>query len=87
MRRLILATALVGSGLLFGLAGANAQGVDKPDKPDGPALSERFPQGPRVYGYYRQDGQWVARKPQDRGGCGTYHFWNGEYCVDARDGR
>jgi hypothetical protein len=35
---------------------------------------------PRVYGYrYGDDGYRVRR-----GGCGTYHYWNGDRCVDAR---
>lgn len=30
--------------------------------------------GPRVYG-------WTALRPDD---CGTFKYWNGEYCADAR---
>ena len=30
--------------------------------------------GPRVYG-------WTAVRPDD---CGTFKYWNGEYCADAR---
>lgn len=32
------------------------------------------PIGPRVYG-------WTAAPPSD---CGTFKYWNGEYCADAR---
>lgn len=32
------------------------------------------PLGPRVYG-------WTAAPPSD---CGTFKYWNGEYCADAR---
>jgi hypothetical protein len=36
-------------------------------------LQERAP-GPRVYGW--------AMRPAD---CGTFHYWNGERCADARN--
>lgn len=29
---------------------------------------------PRVYG-------WIGPRPTD---CGTFHYWNGAYCADAR---
>ena len=45
----------------------------------GPAYS-----GPRVYGYTRYYDDDVAY-PSRSGGCGTYYFWNGERCVDARN--
>lgn len=31
--------------------------------------------GPRVYG-------WHGLRPEN---CGTFKYWNGEYCADARD--
>ena len=43
--------------------------------------------GPRVYGYnrdYRYDDDAVAVRPNGPGGCGTYYYWNGDRCVDAR---
>ncbi|MDX2204156.1 MAG: hypothetical protein NW223_15500 [Hyphomicrobiaceae bacterium] len=43
-------------------------------------------QGRRVYDYgpsYDVDRN--ARRGGRPGGCGTYHFWNGETCVDARN--
>ena len=46
--------------------------------------------GPRVYGYTRyyrdvDDGDAIiVERPAYRGGCGTYHYWNGVRCVDAR---
>jgi hypothetical protein len=38
------------------------------------AVIER-PAGPRVYG-------WTALRPVD---CGTFHYWDGAECADARD--
>jgi hypothetical protein len=37
---------------------------------------------PRVYGYrrYSDDDTYRVR----RGGCGTYRYWDGDRCVDAR---
>lgn len=32
--------------------------------------------GPRVYGW-----NWVEIRPED---CGTFKYWNGQYCADAR---
>jgi hypothetical protein len=32
--------------------------------------------GPRVYGW-----SWEEARPDD---CGTFKYWNGEYCADAR---
>ena len=43
-----------------------------------------------VYGYTRyyrdvDDGDAIiVERPTYRGGCGTYHYWNGARCVDAR---
>jgi len=47
----------------------------------------RGPRGPRVYGYTRSDDVNVEvelGRPAAPGGCGTYRFWNGRECVDAR---
>jgi hypothetical protein len=42
--------------------------------------------GPRVYGYYRDDdADVIVRRPSLAGGCGTYQYWDGHRCVDARD--
>ena len=43
--------------------------------------------GPRVYGYtreYRDGDDTFAVRPSGPGGCGTYFYWNGDRCVDAR---
>ena len=44
--------------------------------------------GPRVYGYNRDNRYYgyAADRPLRRstGGCGTYYFWDGNSCVDAR---
>lgn len=42
--------------------------------------------GPRVYGYVRRvdpDDRYV--EVYRNGGCGTYRYWDGSGCVDARD--
>jgi hypothetical protein len=46
-----------------------------------------YPDGPRVYGYTRRDdveANVEFGRPTGPGGCGTYRFWNGRECVDAR---
>jgi hypothetical protein len=44
--------------------------------------------GPRVYGYTRRDDdaglEVELGRPIGPGGCGTYRYWNGGRCVDAR---
>lgn len=47
-------------------------------RPAPPIYAERV--GPRVYGYVRRAEDWPLR-PAD---CGVYHYWNGEFCADAR---
>ena len=46
---------------------------------------KRFPKpvGPRVYGYYQDKVE--LDRPQGPGGCGTYFYWDGERCADARN--
>jgi hypothetical protein len=40
---------------------------------------------PRAYGYRRySDDAYTEGYRVRRGGCGTYHYWDGERCVDAR---
>lgn len=57
----------------------------------GPAYRGRtvrsYEYGPRVYGYASNDPPVDADvdRPARSGGCGTYYFWNGSYCEDARD--
>lgn len=52
-------------------------------------------EAPRVYRYVPDPGMraprvdawgnvYDASRPFGRNGCGTYRFWNGERCVDAR---
>ena len=92
MRRVLLALTLACAGTVYGFASANAQSLYAPDadyevdtyavpadEDGGPK-----PRGPRVYGYYQADEPDFGR-PAGSGGCGTYHFWNGEKCVDARN--
>jgi len=45
--------------------------------------------GVRVYGYSRRasgpDDSHSRHLRRSSAGCGTYYFWNGDGCVDARD--
>lgn len=94
MRRSILLSSLAGALALFGGVGtASAQAVDV-DVYSGPAASSynryRDPgygyRGP-VYGYTStddDDDQTVVVRRTYRGNCGTYHYWDGTACVDAR---
>jgi len=90
MRRTVIAAALAAAGLIWTYAGANAQSVYRPDADvdtefyEAPAEDVApKPTAPRVYGYYRDDGVELDR-PSGPNGCGTYFYWNGERCVDAR---
>ena len=93
MRQAILAAALAATGLVFGYASANAQSIYSPESDveveayaGGP--SREFvpkPIGPRVYGYYEDEAE--LGRPDGPNGCGTYFYWNGERCVDARNKR
>jgi hypothetical protein len=46
---------------------------------DGDVVRRGYP--PRVYGYRSYEPGFVVRP---RGGCGQYHYWDGERCLDAR---
>jgi len=96
MRRLMLAAAATGAALLAGYGSAAAQlvietppadvYVDTPYSYDSGYYTTR--RGPRVYGYTREyrydDDDAVSLRPSGPGGCGTYYYWNGDRCVDAR---
>ena len=95
MRRLMLAAAATGAALFAGYGSAAAQVVVEtppadvyvatPDAYDSSYYTTR--RGPRVYGYtreYRYDDDAIAIRPSGPGGCGTYYYWNGDRCVDAR---
>jgi hypothetical protein len=81
---LFLGAALVALSAL--VAGASAQGVYV-----GPVHDDYYDgyrsRPPRVYGYGpRIEDRARVEYPgyYRRGGCGTYRFWDGERCVDAR---
>ena len=87
----LAATALVA---LVGLSGAaSAQGIGIYIGPPPAAYGyDTYGYGPdyradrpRAYGYrrYSDDGYAEGYRIR-RGGCGTYHYWDGERCVDAR---
>ena len=93
MRQLIFIGAMAS---MLGLASgtASAQGVGVYIGPSygydsyygygrGPVVD---PYGPRVYGYTRRfdDADVELGRNAAPGGCGTYRFWNGRQCVDAR---
>lgn len=54
---------------------------------DLPVIRERPAYGPRVYSYERRadDVDVAPALPYPVGGCGTYHFWDGFECRDARN--
>ena len=96
MRRLMLAAAATGAVLVATYGTANAQlvietppadvYVGTPYAYDSGYYTTR--RGPRVYGYTREyrhdDDDTIGTRPNGPGGCGTYYYWNGERCVDAR---
>ena len=73
-------------------AGASAQGFGIYIGPPAAYDYEYYGYGPeyrsdrpRSYGYRRySDDAYLENDRVRRGGCGTYHYWNGERCVDAR---
>jgi hypothetical protein len=93
MRRAIIALTIASAGLLVAYAGAEAQVLSKPDSsgkyivPGSGLDSDPKPVGPRVYGYYEAMPAPETFGPDGPGGCGTYFYWNGERCVDARNKR
>jgi hypothetical protein len=91
MRTSIVTAALAAAGLLAGAGVASAQSANYPiyaeqgmEVRTAPPLATPAP-GYRapVYGYraYAQP----ERVPRMHGGCGTYFYWNGDRCVDARN--
>jgi hypothetical protein len=90
MRSIVLSIALAASALALSFVGASAQrvGVEVYAGPgysgynDGPYYySPRYER--RAYRYY-SDSDDVDVKVRRSGGCGTYFYWDGETCVDAR---
>ena len=86
---LLAAAAVAGTVALSG--GASAQMGVYVGPGDGYYYGE--PAYPRVYryspNYYNEDDDGVVFGyapvlPYPRGGCGTYHYWDGFRCVDAR---
>ncbi len=84
----VLAPAVALAALAIGAGAASAQVVvDDYYDDDAPRVYRYNPDvGPRVvvprtdaYGYVV-----TPDRPYGRNGCGTYRFWNGERCVDAR---
>lgn len=95
MRKFMLTAAATGAALVAGYGSATAQlvietppadvYVGTPYAYDSGYYTTR--RGPRVYGYtreYRYDDDAIAIRPNGPGGCGTYFYWNGDRCVDAR---
>lgn len=84
--------------LVAGHGSASAQGVGVQIyvTPPGVAEVEVYPSPGygRVYGYGPADSydgyvgydSYVVQRPRYRyrGGCGTYRYWDGNHCVDAR---
>jgi hypothetical protein len=70
-------------GIYVGPSGGGIYAYD-----DEPAYAPPYAYGPRVYGYSSRaidDDDDVEFSLRTRpGGCGTYHYWDGSRCVDAR---
>jgi hypothetical protein len=78
--RILIPAAAVAATALCGAASAQSVGVYV-----GPAYDDYYyyegpPSYPRAARRYEDRGVVYGY----RGGCGTYRFWNGEECVDAR---
>ncbi len=94
MRRLMLTAAFTGAALVAGYGSATAQLVIETPPADVYVGTRSYDsgyyydrRGPRVYGYtreYRDGDDTFAVRPSGPGGCGTYFYWNGDRCVDAR---
>jgi hypothetical protein len=94
-RSIILAAAVASISAASWCGSASAQGVEiyvgPPTTYDpyyGYPANREYRHGPRVYGYarrsYEPDVEVEVDRPSRPGGCGTYRFWNGYECVDAR---
>jgi len=76
---IISAVAMLAAGsasaaeLYVGTDGAYARAPARPVAPADEVYIRR--EGPRVYG-------WREWRPEN---CGTFKYWNGEYCADARN--
>jgi hypothetical protein len=86
-----LGAAAVALTALSGAASAQSIGIYV-----GPAYDDSYydyyegPRNRRVYGYgppVYTDRIEVYPDRYRRGGCGTYHYWDGDRCVDARGTR
>jgi len=93
MRRTIilsLAAATVSTTAWCGSASAQGIGVEIYAGPRAYEYSD-YGYRPRVYDYTRRDYNTEAELegdyPRRSGGCGTYRYWNGDRCVDARNRR
>jgi hypothetical protein len=79
----LLGAAMVGIAALGGSASAQSVGIYV-----GPADSDYYHDGlpayPRTYRYSDTFGDGVVVRRYSRGGCGTYRYWDGDRCVDAR---
>lgn len=95
MRHSILKALTLAASSITLSAAASAQYVGVFVGPAAPHDSSYYgepyapPYGPRVYGYYNRDardrdGPQPTRLHRSFEGCGTYRYWDGERCVDAR---
>ena len=79
---LFLGAAMVGIAASHGSVSAQSVGVYV-----GPAYDDYYyydgPRTPRTYRYSGSADGIVVRR-YSSGGCGTYRYWDGDRCVDAR---
>lgn len=88
MRLSILAAAVLAAFGIFahqGTAQAQSFGLYLDEPGIGVYVGPRYRGYDRPYGYYYRDYDDGYYHPRYyRGGCGTYHYWNGVRCVDSR---
>jgi hypothetical protein len=85
MRKLVPLAAVAALAFASGTASAQVLTDDYTYESDAPQVYRYVPdpamRAPRVDAW---GNVYDASRPFGRNGCGTYRFWNGERCVDAR---
>ena len=89
-RTIILSLAAATVSVTAWCGSASAQGVEIYVGPRAYGYSD-YRYRPRGYDYtrrhYNTEAEFEGDYPGRSGGCGTYRYWNGDRCVDARNRR